>query len=129
MSDHVEGIVAKISEKPTSNGGTIYNICLEIDGADDEWFGHGFDEPIFQEGDEIEFDIEYNGDYCNVDKATVSIISEGEPKPKPQRGGRSGGGRSSGGGGRSSGRNSKPAASRGSSRGNRGSGAIAAADD
>ena len=108
MSDHVEGIVAKISEKPTSNGGTIYNICLEIDGSDDEWFGHGFDEPIFQEGDEIEFDIEYNGDYCNVDKDTVVIISEGEPKPKSR--GRSSGGRSGGGNSRGSSRgSSKPA--------------------
>ncbi len=114
MSDHVEGIVAKISEKPTSNGGTIYNICLEIDGAEDEWFGHGFDEPIFQEGDEIEFDIEYNGDYCNVDKDTVVIISEGEPKPKSR--GRSSGGRSGGRSGGNSRGSSKPAA-RGSSRG------------
>ncbi len=116
MSDHVEGIVAKISEKAAGQSGDIvYNICLEIQGSDDEWFGHGFDEPIFQEGDEIEFDISYNGDYANVDTGTVSIISEGEPKPR---------GRSSGGRGRNSGnsrgssRSSKPAArsSRGSSR-------------
>jgi len=119
MSDHVEGIVAKITEKATRNGGTIYNVCLEIDGADDEWFGHGFEEPAFQEGDEIEFDISYNGDYCNVDPNTVNILSEGEPKPRGRSsggrsGGRSGGGRSSkpagrSGGGRSSSRSSKPA--------------------
>ena len=110
MSDHVEGLVAKISEKAAGKG-TVYNVCLEIEGQDDEWFGHGFDEPVFQEGDEIEFDIKYNGDYCNVDPNTVNILSEGEPKPKSR--GRSSGGRSGGGGGR----NSKPAASRGSSRG------------
>jgi hypothetical protein len=77
MSDRVEGIVAKITEKPTRNGGTIYNVCLEINGGEDEWFGHGFNEPEFQEGDEIEFDISYNGDYANVDTNTVNILSEG----------------------------------------------------
>lgn len=116
MSDYVEGIVAKITEKPTSNGGTMYNICMEIEGSDDEWFGHGFDEPSFGEGAEIGFDISYNGKYANVDTDSVDIISEGEPKPKPSRrpskpSRGSGGGRSSGGS-----RQSKPAQSRGSSR-------------
>lgn len=79
MSDHVIGVVQKITEKATRNGGTIYNVCLDT-GQDDEWFGHGFDEPNFGEGDEIEFDISYNGDYANVDPDTVEIISEGERK-------------------------------------------------
>ena len=114
MSDHVEGLVAKITEKPTRNGGTIYNVCIEIDGGEDEWFGYGFDKPEFFEGDEIEFDIKYNGDYANIDPDTVNILSEGEGEKKPAPRGRSSGGRGSS-GGRSSGRSSKPA-SRSSSR-------------
>jgi hypothetical protein len=90
MSDHIEGIVARISAKAGGRSGDkVYNICMEIDGEDDAWFGHGFDEPVFQEGDEIEFDVEYNGDFENVDKETVNIISEGSPKPKSRS--RSGG--------------------------------------
>lgn len=130
MSDHVEGKVEKISEKPAGKG-IVYNVCLSIEGQDDEWFGHGFDKPDFFEGDVIEFDIEWNGDYANFDKNTINILEEGEGEQKPSRkparsSGRSsgGGGRSSsGGGGRSSGRSSggssrsssKPAA-RGNSR-------------
>ena len=108
MSDHVEGIVAKITEKQAgANGNTVYNICLEV-GDEDEWYGHGFDEPEFQEGDEIEFDISWNGDYANIDTGTVNIISEGEPKPKSRsRGNSRSSGRSSS-RGKSSGRSSKP---------------------
>ncbi len=106
MSDHVEGLVAKISEKAAGKG-TVYNVCLEIDGQDDEWFGHGFDKPKFNEGDFIEFAIEYNGDYSNVDKRSVNIIEEGEEKPARSSGrGRSSGGGRGGSSGRSSGRSS-----------------------
>ncbi len=105
MSDHVEGIVAKITSKDTRNGGKIYNVCIEADGQDDEWFGVGFDQPEYQEGDLIEFDIEYNGDYANVDPKTVNILEEGEPKPK--RNSRSSGGNSRGSSGRSSGSSSR----------------------
>jgi len=99
MSDHIVGTVAKISEKPTRNGGTVYNICLDT-GQDDEWFGHGFDEPQFQEGDEIEFDVSYNGDFANIDVDTVNVLAEGD------------------GGGRKSSRGSSRTSSRSSSRSN-----------
>lgn len=120
MSDHVEGLVAKITEKPTRNGGTMYNVCLEIAGGEDEWFGYGFDKPEFFEGDEIEFDIEYNGDYANVDAKSVNILSEGEgekkPAPRGRSNGRSGGrqssSRSAGSSRGGSSRSSKPAAKR-----------------
>lgn len=85
MSDHVEGLVAKISKKAAGNG-TVYNVCLEIEGQDDEWFGHGFDEPSFYEGDFIEFDIEWNGEYANFDKDTINVLEEGNGTPsKPAR--------------------------------------------
>jgi len=114
MSDHVEGIVAKLTSKDTRNGGKIYNVCIEADGQDDEWFGVGFDAPEYQEGDLIEFDIEYNGDYANVDPKTVNILEEGEPKPK--RSSRSSGRSSGGGGGRSGGSRNSSSSSRSSSR-------------
>ena len=108
MSDHVIGIVAKISGKPTRNGGTIYNIACDTGGREDEWFGYGFDEPNFQEGDEIEVDIVYKGDYTNVDPKSVNIIAEGDGGGSNNGGGRGNarsGGRDSGrsGGGRSGG--------------------------
>ena len=106
MSDHVEGTVEKISAKPTRNGGTIYNIAVNTGGRDDEWFGYGFDEPNFQEGDTIGFDIVYKGDYTNVDPKSVEILEEGD-----------GGGSNRGRGGSSRGGSSRGASpSRGSSR-------------
>ena len=134
MSDHVEGLVAKISEKAAGKG-TVYNICLEIEGQDDEWFGHGFDKPDFFEGDFIEFDIDWNGEYANVDKSSVNVLEEGEgeqkkPARKPARssGGRSSGrsnssGRSSGGrGAAKSSSRGKPASKRNGSTAGKGSG-------
>lgn len=77
MSDIVQGIVARISSKSAGRSGDkVYNICMEIDGQDDEWFGHGFDKPEFQEGDEIEFEISYNGEYANVNVSSVVFIAE-----------------------------------------------------
>lgn len=120
MSDHVEGVVAKITSKEAGkNNNLIYNICIEEEGRDDEWYGYGWDEPEFTEGAFIEFDIDWNGDYANIDVSSVNVIEEGEDKPKPKSRGRSssGGGRGSSRGkssGRSSGSSrSKPAASKG----------------
>ncbi len=95
MSDHVVGIASKITSKEAGkNHNLIYSICVEEDGQDDTWFGYGWDEPEFTEGAEIEFDIEYNGDFMNIDVASLNIIQDGAPKRSS--GGR--GGRSSGGG-------------------------------
>ncbi len=108
MSDHVIGIVAKLTSKEAGkNNNLVYNICIEEEGRDDEWYGHGFDEPNFQEGDEIEFDIQWNGDYPNIDVDTVNVLQEGEPKSN---------GRSSRGNSRSSGRSGSSSRSSGSSR-------------
>lgn len=84
MSDQVEGIVKKITEKAARGGSTIYNVCIDT-GNEDEWFGHGFDEPQFSEGDEIAFAISYNGEYANVDTNTVEIISEGSSAKRSNR--------------------------------------------
>ncbi len=124
MSDHVIGIVAKITSKEAGkNNNLIYNLCIEEEGREDEWYGYGWDEPDFTEGAEIEFDLTWNGDYANVDVDTVNVIADGEPKRSS--GGRSnsrGSSRSSsnsgGGGGRSSSRSS--GSSRGSSSQSRG---------
>lgn len=103
MADLVQGIVAKISEKSTRNGGTMYNICLNCnDTQQDEWFGHGFDQPIFFEGDEVSFEVEQKGQYYNVVVDTVQIVAECEPQQQ-QRGGR-GNGNSNRSGNRGSGR-------------------------
>jgi len=106
MSDHVVGIADKITSKEAGkNHNLIYSVCVVEEGQDDTWFGYGWDEPEFTEGAEIEFDIEYNGDFMNIDVSSLNILQDGEPK-------RSSRGRSSGGGGRNS---------RGSSSSSRGS--------
>lgn len=119
MAD-VYGEVLKITGKDTKNGGKIWNICVD-DNGEDAWFGYGFDKPDFGEGSEIEFDVEMNGDYENVNHDTLEVINLVEPKRSGRgsgggRGGNSGGSRS--GGGRSSGRsNSGSSNSRGKSSG------------
>ncbi|MEE8208394.1 MAG: hypothetical protein V3T88_05515 [Nitrosomonadaceae bacterium] len=117
MSDHIEGTVAKITSKEAGrNNNLVYNICID-DGQGDEWYGHGFDEPIFYEGDVIEFDVDWNGDYANIDTASVNVLEEGDgeakPKPKPKARGGRGNNRSS----KPASRSSKPAARKPAARG------------
>ena len=94
MSD-VNGEVLKITAKPTKNGGKIHNICVD-DNGNDAWFGFGFDAPEFGEGSIIEFNVEMNGDYENVDHSSLYIVELVEPKRsgRGDSGGRSQGGSS-----------------------------------
>ena len=86
----VIGFLVKQSEKPTKNGGTIYNICVEVEGKD-EWFGYGFDAPHFGVDSEIEFDVEVNGEFENVIvKSLVVNDMQNEPAAAPAKGGRGG---------------------------------------
>ena len=80
----VTGFLVKQSEKPTRNGGKIFSICVEVDGAD-EWFGFGFDAPTFGVDSEIEFDVEAKGEYENVINDSVVIINNVNPPAAPAR--------------------------------------------
>jgi len=125
MSDFVQGIVSKITSKEAGKSNSlVYNIKLNCnDTQQDEWFGHGFDEPIFYEGDEVSFDVEMNGDYANIVVSTVEVVAEGEapaPKPKPAARGNARGS-SSGRGTKPAGRGA-PASGRSSGRGQAASG-------
>jgi hypothetical protein len=94
----VTGFLLKVSEKPTSNGGTIYNIQVENDGNDD-WFGYGFEAPTFGVDSEISFDIEVNGKFENVIVETLEIIENvNPPAAKRKARGGAGGGRAPRGG-------------------------------
>jgi hypothetical protein len=118
MTEHVEGYVVQISSKEAGkNHNLIYNVCMEIEGQDDEWFGYGWDKPEFFKEDKIEFDIEMNGEYCNIDPASVNVLEENghEEEAKPARSSGRSSGNSRGSSSRGSSR-SKPASSRGSSR-------------
>lgn len=110
MADYVEGKVVSTSEKPTSKGGTVYNIKVNSDDNGEEWFGCGFDDPKVNKGDVIGFDIEYNGDYLNVNMDTLEILEAAPKRESSNRGGSRGGSRS---GGRGASR-SKSDSSRGS---------------
>jgi len=63
------GNVEQISTRPTSNGGTAYNIKLS-DGA---WYGYGFDAPNFVQGNNVSFAFAQNGNFKNVDASTVVV--------------------------------------------------------
>ena len=94
----VTGFLLQVSEKATSNGGTIYNIKVENDGNDD-WFGYGFDAPTFGVDSEISFDIEVNGKFENVIVETLEIIdNQNAPAPARKARGGTGGGRAPRGG-------------------------------
>lgn len=86
MSDFVSGIVTKINSKPTRGNSDIWSICVDCDG-DEDWYGYGFEKPDFGEGSEVEFDIEWNGDYANVDNETFEVIELVEARKKSSRGG------------------------------------------
>lgn len=89
----VTGFLVKTTAKPTKNGGEIHNICVEVDGQD-EWFGFGFDAPTFGVDSEIEFDVELNGEFENVNTSTLVIIdNQNPPAAKRKARGGSGGGR------------------------------------
>lgn len=109
----VTGFLLQVSEKQTSNGGTIYNIKVENDGNDD-WFGYGFDKPTFGVDSEITFDVEVNGKFENVIVETLEVLDMQNP-PKAERKAR--GGRGGNGGGRAPrGGNSSSRAPRGESK-------------
>lgn len=111
--DFVSGIVVKINSKPTRGKSDIWSICVETDDGED-WFGFGFDKPDFGEGSEVEFEIEWNGDYPNVDQETFEVIDLVEPRKRSSRG--RGNGTSSRGGRNSSSGSKRGGNSRGSSR-------------
>lgn len=84
----VQGVVDRITSKQTQGGKTVYN--FQLNG---EWYGMGFNQPNFGQGAEIEFDIEWNGNYANVAKGSLNILSPGQGR------GNQGGGQRNGGGG------------------------------
>lgn len=89
----VTGFLVKVSEKPTKNGGTIYNIQVENEGNDD-WFGYGFDAPTFGVDSEITFDIELNGTFENVIVETLEVLDmQNAPAPARKARGAASGGR------------------------------------
>lgn len=89
MAD-VFGTVQRIVAKAAGRG-TAHNIQMD----NGQWYGYGFNKPTFGEGAEISFDVQWNGQYGNVNIATLQIINQGQPQ---QQGGYNGQGRSNGGG-------------------------------
>jgi hypothetical protein len=71
MSD-VQGIVKRITSRQAGRG-KAYN--LQMDSGD--WFGYGFEQPNFGEGSEVCFDVDWNGQYGNVRKGSLQVLSGG----------------------------------------------------
>lgn len=83
MSDLILGNVEKITEKKTARG-TFFSIKVNGD-----WYGFGKYPPKFGEGSEIEFEVQYNGDFANVDTKSVEVLDLVEAQQQ-DRGGRGG---------------------------------------
>ena len=64
--------------------GRAYN--LQVNG---EWYGFGFNQPDFEEGTEVEFDIKMRGRYANVDTSTFKVVGQGSGKPSGHASGKS----------------------------------------
>ena len=87
----VTGIVEILNEKPTATGGTVYNV--KVNG---QWFGHGFQKPIFTKGDNVSFEFTQKGNFTNIVPRTVQLVSGQAPQqsaPKAAGGSSSGGSR------------------------------------
>ena len=73
-----QGLVEQTSTKPTSRGGTAYN--MKVDGT---WYGCGFDDPGVGMGDVVSFTANQNGNYWNATNVQVVQKSTGTPPAKP----------------------------------------------
>lgn len=101
MSDYICGIVDDIWPRDTK-AGEYWSI--QINGQD---FGYGKFPPKFGIGSEVEFDIQWNGDYANVNWDSVNIIdNQGEVFKASGANKSSGGGQRNGSGGNGGQRNS-----------------------
>ena len=68
----VIGFVEVLNQKPTRNNRMTYS--AKVNGT---WYGHGFNIPSFQQGDEIEFVTVTNGQYINIDTNSVRVLGSG----------------------------------------------------
>lgn len=76
----MQGVVKRITTKTIPNGSQVFNIQMD----DGDWYGFGFDKPAFSEGQQISFEVEFNGRYKNVAKGSAQVIG-GAPAPAQQQ--------------------------------------------
>jgi len=69
-----QGIVEVLMAKPAGKG-TAYNFKLD----DGNWYGHGFEKPKFDKGSSIKFTWVANGQWKNVDAASVEVVESSAP--------------------------------------------------
>lgn len=85
MAD-IQGTVTKITSQPRGQRGNLA-YSLQIDNGD--YYGHGFNQPTCREGDQIEFNIDWNGQYKNVNVQSVRVLNQGggqqDAQPTPQQ--------------------------------------------
>lgn len=66
------GIVEVVSEKHESNAGKPFRTPLySVKMNDEQWYGCGFKNPNVQQGDNITFLFETDGQYKNMDVGTI----------------------------------------------------------
>lgn len=86
MASKFAGFVARISKKDSKPGAkrawTLYSFKAEKEDGNEyeQWFGFGFEEPPFKEGDYITFEAEQKDGYWNYVKG-----SGNKPKNPPAR--------------------------------------------
>jgi len=69
-----QGQVEVLTIKPAGKG-HAYNFKL----SDGNWYGHGFDKPKFDKGSNIKFSWTANGQWKNVDAASVEVVEGSAP--------------------------------------------------
>lgn len=75
MSEKMQGLVDKVfSKKRNTQHGEKMSYSLIIDG---EFYGNGFTNPGDLEGSEVEFTFSRNGNFANIDKDTIKVLSSG----------------------------------------------------
>lgn len=78
---NVTGIVNRMNSRQAGRG-TVWSI--EVNGT---WYGGMWDQPNCNEGDNVEFVGEQNGQYWNVRKGSLKVVEGAAPAAQAQQGG------------------------------------------
>lgn len=73
----VQGVVEFISSKPAGRG-TAYNVKMD----NGTWYGHGFNKPSFEKGDNIKFIWKANGNFKNIETDSVEVLAAAPAEQK-----------------------------------------------
>lgn len=68
MADQISGVVQEVIRRSLNNGKSAYDIVVAGDK-----YGAGLFAPKCKEGDYVTFDVQYNGNFKNVERGTLKV--------------------------------------------------------